>query len=55
VNLRWLVLCDSKGNKTDPALQWWDEEVGLWRDIEWVECKTWDEYTYNHTPPGRDA
>ncbi len=37
--LRWLVLCDEYGVKTEPELQYRDGKFGYWEDIPTVEIK----------------
>lgn len=44
IKLRWLILCDNNGRKTEPRLQYrepdWKEE--LWVDVDIVEMKEWE-------------
>jgi len=39
MRLRWLVLCDKVGHKTEPALQIWDSDFERWIFIETEELK----------------
>jgi hypothetical protein len=39
--IRWLILCDRNGRKTEPILQIWDNDNGRWLDIDTVEIKEW--------------
>ncbi len=42
--LRWLVLCNENGVKTEPALQYKESEEDIWEDIDYEEMKTWEYY-----------
>jgi len=39
MRLRWLVICDKNGNKTQPVLQYWDDVLRWWIDVPVVEVK----------------
>ena len=43
-HLRWLVLCDENGVKTERELQYWDDYLEKWVDV--VECE-FKEFRYN--------
>lgn len=45
--LRWLVVCDADGQKTEPELQYWNETLRLWTPVGWVECKEHEVHSYN--------
>lgn len=47
MKLRFLIVCDTFGQKSDPVLQYWDVEEGIWKAVGTVECKTWDEEACN--------
>lgn len=40
--LKWFVLCDEWGNKTEPELHVWDAELKVWMPVEGEECKSWE-------------
>lgn len=42
MRLQWKTVCDKNGGKTEPVLQYWDEEFNQWVDIRHVEVKTWE-------------
>jgi len=37
---RWLTICSSHGVKSEPNLQYWDDEIKQWWYIPHAECKT---------------
>ncbi len=39
MKLRWLVLCDEHGVKTEPELQYWTGSH--WEMVNYSEYKTW--------------
>ena len=47
MRLRYLITCDKNGVKTEPMLQYWDDESNRWECVPWVECKTWEEEAYS--------
>lgn len=46
MKLRWFVVCDKDGRKTNPELQYWDEGYQMWDGIPYVECKDYEEAQY---------
>jgi len=40
MELRWLILCDENGRKTEPVLQYREDEKD-WEDVPIEEFKTW--------------
>ncbi len=42
MKLRWFVECDSDGRKTEPDLQYWNENYNEWQSIPFLECKSKD-------------
>lgn len=48
IKLRWLILCDKNGNKTEPELQYRVIIEGYnagWRSVPIEEMKTWEDDT----------
>lgn len=41
--LRWFVVCDKDGVKSEPELQFWNKDRNVWESISYVECKAWQE------------
>jgi len=41
MKLRFLILCDKNGVKSEPSLQVFDEDFG-WEDVPIEEMKTWE-------------
>jgi hypothetical protein len=39
MKLRYLIVCDRFGKKTEPVLQYFCKFIGNWEDIETVEMK----------------
>jgi len=39
MKLRWLIICDKNGRKTEPELQYYDKDWGTWTPIPIVEEK----------------
>ena len=50
MKLRFLVVCDKHGQKTEPTLQFWDEEYEFWATVDTVEVKAWEEEKAEHDP-----
>lgn len=46
MKLRWFVVCNKYGRKTEPSLQVWNEDDKIWETIPYVECKEWEEDYY---------
>ncbi len=44
MKLRWFVTCSEHGVKTEPTLQYWNEDY--WADVDYVECKDWQTEEY---------
>lgn len=45
MRLRWFVICDDNGVKSEPELQYMDD-YGDWVGIEYVVCKSWEADDY---------
>ena len=41
MNLRWLIVCDKNGQKTEPILQYYDVEYKRWCVVRIEEIKEW--------------
>jgi len=39
MELRWLIICDKNGRKTEPELQYYDKFCATWLPVEMVEEK----------------
>lgn len=48
--LRWFRTCDENGVKTEPELQYWDEDLNQWETVPYVECKDYEEEDYMSNP-----
>ncbi len=47
-DLRWLIVCDEDGNKSQPILQYWNHDINCWCQVEGTECKVGDLDTCNN-------
>ena len=39
MELRWLIICDKNGRKTEPELQYYDVDCATWFPVKMVEEK----------------
>lgn len=43
MKLRWFVVHYGNGVKTQPVLQYWDEDAKKWENVPYFECNIYDE------------
>ena len=48
MKLKYIVVCDEHGNKTEPILHYWNKDANAWEVVQTVEVKEWeyDEYIF---------
>ena len=42
MKLKYIVVCNEHGRKSEPELHYWDDDFKQWEPVPTEECKTWE-------------